>query len=168
MTTTRPVVEIADVAVRVEPEPGLDLEYTVRNGHRQAVWLVDDDDLVWSRRDDRIELSFARAHLAADVEPFGYFAPDTCEVGAGGVVERRVHLTWPQPLNRLWNDRAEAAPPPGLYRLRVRVGYGLTPSPEPSELDEDVDASVLRWQHEAVSEPVEVRVPDYSVDGAPQ
>jgi hypothetical protein len=48
------------------------------------------------------------------------------------------------------------------------VGYGLTPSPEPSELDEDVDASVLRWQHEAVSEPVEVRVPDYSVDGAPQ
>lgn len=80
---------------------------------------------------------------------------------AGGQVRREVELTWPQRLSRLWNSEGVATPAPGRYRVRMRVGYGLTPEPPPPVAGEDIEAPVLRWQHEAVSPWVEMIVPEY-------
>lgn len=159
-------VTVAITAAESTDDPGLALTYEVGNEGEAPVWLVDDDDLVWSREGDRLELSYARAPLQEGVEPFGYFDPEVRELAPGERVRKTVSLTWPQSLSGLWNDRREADPPPGSYGLCVRVGYGPTPEPDAPGPDEDVETPVLRWQREAVSDPVEVEI-ERSTGGEP-
>lgn len=160
MTASTDGVRVVVAAAGATAEPGLEVTYEVHNGGEDPVWVVDEDDLVWSREGDRIELSYARAPMDGGAEPFGYFEPAVTEVGAGESIRRTVQLSWPLELNPLWNDHFEVDPPPGSYDLRVRIGYGNTPEPESPDLDEEVEEPVLRWQHEAVSDPVGIRVPE--------
>lgn len=159
---SREVVVTIEAITEPATEPGLDLPYVVRNAGEESVWLVDEGDLVWNRRGDLIELSFARAPLRDDVEPFGYFVPEVRELRPGEAVEKEVRLRWPESVSPLWNEETEIAPEPGSYDLRVRVGYGPYPEPDPPGLGADVDEGVLRWQREAVSDPVPVRIEEYS------
>lgn len=158
-------VTVAVQTAEATAEPGLEVVFEVHNGGEDPVWVVDEDELVWSREGDRIELSYARAPMDEGVEPFGYFEPAVSEVGAGESLRRTVSLRLPLELNPLWNDNFEVDPPPGRYDLRVRIGYGHSPEPESPDLDEAVEAPVLRWQREAVSDPVGVRVPDREDSG---
>lgn len=160
MTANADGVTVTVLSAEATAEPGLAVTFEVHNGGEDPVWVVDEDELVWSRADDRIELSYARAPMDEGAEPFGYFHPAVSELGAGESLRRTVRLSWPLELNPLWNDHFEVDPSPGHYDLRVRIGYGLSPEPESADLDEDVEAPVLRWQRESVSDPVEIRVPD--------
>jgi hypothetical protein len=148
-------VEIAGI----EERPGaVELRYVARNDGAAPVWVVDDGWLAWRPAGHRIELVYARVPIAKGTRPFGYFPPQTAQLAAGAALEREVSLTFPQPLSRLWNDRDEADPEPGAYEVAVRIGYGETPQPGPPELGQSVEAPVLAWQHEAVSEPVPLRI----------
>lgn len=146
-------VEIVDVASSAEP-PGAELRYLIRNDSDATAWVVDDGWLAWRRDGRRIELCYARVPMRPGVEPFGYFDPEVVAIAPGGTLERTVTLSWPQPLSGMWNTDRVAAPPPGEYEVTVRIGYAATPKPEPAQtLDEGVEAPVLAWQREAVSEP---------------
>jgi hypothetical protein len=138
---------------------GGELRYTVRNDGARAVWVVDDGWLVWRREGNRIELGFQRVLLRPGIEPFGYFVPQVAPLEPGGELTRTVSLTWPQPLDRMWNEEREVSLPPGEYEVVVRIGYGETAKPPPTQrVGEGVEAPVLAWQHEAVSEPVTLTV----------
>jgi hypothetical protein len=152
-------VEIVEAAGTAEPR-GAQVRYVVRNGGDATLWLVDDDWLVWRAEGSRIELSYARAPLQPSVVPFGYFPPAVASLDPGAEIERVAELTWPQRLDGLWNAEDSADPPPGRYELSVRVGFGETPEPPPPQaVGEGVEAPVLGWQREAVSEPVELVLP---------
>lgn len=152
-------VSITIVKVTEPDAPGLDLTYAVTNVSEKPVWLVDDDDLVWNREGDEIELSFARATLDESVEPFGYFDPAVRKLHPEETIEKEIRLRWPHRVNTLWNDSSKIDPEPGSYTVRVRVGYGLEPEPDSPALGEPIDDGVLRWQHEAVSDSITVRIP---------
>ena len=148
------------VTVEITAAEPREVRYVVRNEGDVPVWVVDDGWLVWRQDGRRIELGFQRAPMQPGVEPFGYFDPQVVELVAGAELWRTVALAWPQRLDRMWNETAEAAPEPGEYELAVRAGYGETPSPPPvTEVGEAVEAPVLDWQHEAVSEPVPLTIP---------
>ena len=139
--------------------PGAELRYVVRNDSDTTLWIVDDGWLVWRHERDRIELCYARVPMRPGVQPFGYFDPQVLALDPGEELERTVALTWPQSLSRMWNAEGEVDPEPGEYEVTVRIGYGTTPRPEPSqELGESVEAPVLAWQKEAVSEPARLVV----------
>lgn len=150
-------VEIAGV---VSASAGAELRYVVRNDGNATVWLVDDGWLVWRREGNRIELGFQRVPLRPGIEPFGYFDPQVAPIEPGGELTRTVALSWPQPLDRMWNEEREVALPPGEYEVAVRVGYGGSEKAPPVQrVGEGVETPVLAWQHEAVSEPVTLTVP---------
>ena len=104
--------------------------------------------------------------MSRGAQVFGYFPPSVLEVGPNERVNRVVSLTWPQSLDRLWNSCNEAAPNPGDYRVSIRIGYGLTPSPELPGLGEGVEAPVQRWQRLAVSKNVLMNVPEQNAFSA--
>jgi len=148
------------VSVEIVAAEPRELRYGVRNEGDARVWVVDDGWLVWRQEGDRIELGFQRVRMRPGVEPFGYFNPQVAGLDAGAEVERTVALAWPQALDRMWNETAEAAPEPGEYEVAIRVGYGETPEPPPvTRVGESVEAPVLGWQREAVSEPVRLAIP---------
>jgi hypothetical protein len=149
-------VQIVDIAERTDPR-GADLRYVVRNGSGGTIWVVDDGWFAWRLEDARIELNFARVRMQPGVEPFGYFSPEVVAVEAGAELERTVALSWPQPLSGMWNAARSADPPPGEYEAVVRVGWADSPAPPPPDTA-DVEAPVLAWQREAVSEPVRLVV----------
>lgn len=157
-------VEVAVEIVRVisTPDPSSTTVVHVVVNHGYApVWLVDDQWLIWNQQGNRIELSYKRGPLRPGRQIFGYFNPEVAEIPPGGKVTRETKLSWPQSLDLLWNDSSQAAPLPGRYEVQVRVGYGTTPRPDEPELGESIDASVLRWQKEALSSPVWMEVPPY-------
>jgi hypothetical protein len=156
-------VEIAELTGRSDP-PGADVRYVVRNGSASTIWLVDDGWLAWRQEGRRIELCYARVRMQPGVVPFGYFPPEVVPLAPGSELERTASLSWPQRLSGLWNADEFASPAPGEYELAVRIGYGESPEPGPPErLGEGVEAPVMAWQREAVSEParlvVEARSP---------
>jgi hypothetical protein len=141
--------------------PVCSLEYVVQNQTPAPIWLVNDNWLIWRQQGESIELCYARGHLRPGAQVFGYFPPAVVAIEPGDCVTRRVDLTWPQPLEGLWNGQLAAAPAPGTYLLCVRVGYGCSPKPSSPELEEGVEASVFRWQQEAVSDAKVFMVPAY-------
>jgi hypothetical protein len=156
---TAVTVEIVAAEPRTDP-PGADFRYVVRNDGDATVWVVDDGWLVWRRQGRRIELGFQRVPMQPGAVPFGYFDPQVVALEPGAELTRAITLTWPQPLERMWNESAEAAPPAGEYEVAVRVGYGESPAPPPvTQVGESVEAPVLGWQREAVSAPVPLTVP---------
>lgn len=139
---------------------GAELRYTVRNDGDAMVWVVDDGWLVWRREGGRVELGFQRVLLRPGIEPFGYFNPQVAPLEPGAELTRTVSLTWPQTLDRMWNEEREVSLPPGEYEVAVRIGYGESERPPPPQrVGEGVEAPVRAWQHEAVSEPVPLTVP---------
>ncbi|TAK09724.1 MAG: hypothetical protein EPO39_01755 [Candidatus Manganitrophaceae bacterium] len=146
-------VEITDVSDR---GTSTTITYAVTNRSDAPVWLVNDDWFVWRQKDSDVEISFARGPMRKGTQVFGYFPPQTVEIPPGGRIEKQFTLHWPQRLSRIWNEAEAAERPPGRFRLSVRVGYGLTPEPEPPKRGEGVEEPVLRWQKEAASPPVEI------------
>ncbi len=139
---------------------GAELRYAVRNDGDRTVWVVDDGWLVWRREGIRIELGFQRVLLRPGIEPYGYFVPQVAPIEPGAELTRTVSLTWPQPLDRMWNEEREVSLSPGEYEVVVRVGYGESERPPPVQrVGEGVETPVLAWQREAVSEPVTLTVP---------
>ncbi len=139
---------------------GAELRYAVRNDGDRTVWVVDDGWLVWRREGIRIELGFQRVLLRPGIEPYGYFVPQVAPIEPGAELTRTVSLTWPQPLDRMWNEEREVSLSPGEYEVVVSVGYGESERPPPPQrVGEGVEAPVLAWQHEAISEPVALTVP---------
>jgi hypothetical protein len=153
-------VEISKVSSQ-ETDPSTHLEYEVSNDGDVSIWLVDDEWLIWNQKGNQIELSFKRGKMKRGAQVFGYFSPETVALNPGDRVSRPVELTWPQPLDPLWNDERVAAPAPGQYQISVQVGYGITAEPEPPKLGEGVEARVFRWQKEATSPAVPMTVPAY-------
>jgi hypothetical protein len=155
------MVTIVSAVMHVTP-PGWHLEYEVKNTGQASIWLVVDESLVLRRDGGHIELSYARAKMVPGVKVFGYFDPQVVELRPGESLRRSVDITWPCRLNDIFNVEREAAPPPGEYQVSLRVGFGTTPGPGAPKLGEGVEAPVLRWQQEAVSPPVRLRIPQYS------
>jgi hypothetical protein len=153
-------VEITEVRSQSMP-PRTQLDYEVQVVGSRPVWLVDDGFLTWRQRDGEIELSLARGRLQPGAQPFGYFNPAVVKLEPGERVRRRIELSWPQSLSRLWNESSLATPAPGRHPVSVRVGYGLSPSPALPQAGAPVEAPVLRWQQEAVSPAVGLDVPEY-------
>src|SRR2546422_966596 len=144
------LVLIVSAATQTSP-PAWHLEYEVRNPGSAPVWLIVDEELVLSHAGVRIELSYARGKMRPGIQPFGYFDPNVVEIPAGKSSRQTVEVAWPCRLSGIWNPVREAALPPGEYEVSVRIGYASTPAPDAPELDEGVEAHVLRWQREAVS-----------------
>jgi hypothetical protein len=155
-------VSISQIKTAQEP-PSTSVEFVVCNDSAAPVWLVNDQWLIWHQAGQEIELGFQRGAMRPGSHVFGYFPPTVTKIEPGSSHRRAVELRWPQPLDLLWNNSERAAPPPGLYQVSVRVGYGLTPEPESPKLGESVEAPVLKWQCEAVSQPVPMEVPAYPV-----
>ncbi len=137
------------------------VEYEVRNTTSAPIWLVNDGWLIWRQEGTQIELSYVRGAMRPGSQVFGYFLPSVIRIEPGDSLPLAADLNWPYRLDLLWNTERRAAPLPGDYQISVRVGYGLTPVPDDSGLDESVEAPVLRWQKEAVSQPVPIKVPFY-------
>ena len=154
------LVSIVSALVRTSPV-AWHLEYEVRNPEQTPIWLVVKESLVLRRDGQRIELSYARGKMQPGAQPFGYFDPEVVQVPPGGSVRRSVEIDWPVRLSDLWNAEREVALPPGEYEVSVRIGYGTTPKPPPPGLGESVEAPVLRWQKEAVSQPTRLKLPGY-------
>ena len=147
------------VTVEIVAAEPREVRYLVRNDGDAPVWVVDDGWLVWRHEGRRIELGFQRVPMQPGVEPFGYFNPQVAALEPGGELERTVTLAWPQPLSRIWNEADEVTPVAGDYEVAVRVGYGETPEPPPvTQVGESVEAPVLGWQREVVSEPVPLTI----------
>jgi hypothetical protein len=155
-------VKITRVTCHLDP-PSTNLEFVVRNEGSVPVWLVNDRWLIWQQKGQRIYLSFHRGKMRAGAQVFGYFNPEVTIIRPGHSITQTVNLNWPQPLDSLWNNKSQAAPSPGLYQISVRVGYGMSYKPGPPELNESIDAGVFRWQKVAVSTPVPMEVPPYTV-----
>lgn len=153
-------VEIVRAVGKTQP-PSTQVEYEVRNHTRAPIWLVNDKWLIWSRAGKTLELSFKRGKMRKGSQVFGYFPPAVVRVDPGGSVRTAVNLAWPQQLDPLWNFEQSAAPPPGEYRLSVRVGFGTSPEPGRPLPGESVEDPVFRWQKEAVSPAVLVTIPSY-------
>jgi hypothetical protein len=151
-------VEIVEVTSSSAP-PAAELRYVIRNDSDRTVWVVDDGWLVWRLKERHLELCYARVPMREGVQPFGYFDPRVVALEPGSAIERDVSLTWPQPLSRLWNDASEANPEPGEYAVTIRIGYAETPKPEPPRSPEEgVEAPVLAWQQETISDPASLVV----------
>ncbi|MFC7737929.1 hypothetical protein ACFQX4_19315 [Roseomonas sp. GCM10028921] len=163
---TAPEVEVIAASSGTEP-PATRLRYAVRNAGPQPVWVVDDRWLTWRQSAREIELSFRRERLQPGAVPFGYFAPQVAELPPGAELQRELELTWPQPLSPLWNEAPVAAPPPGAYAARLRIGYGTSPAPDDPRPGEPAEAATLRWQRDALSPPHPVEVPPYPQVAAP-
>jgi len=155
------IVEIVRVESRTEP-PATQVEYAVKNNSSGPVWVVNDNWLIWSQAGKAIELSFKRGSMRKGSEVFGYFPPAVVRVDPGGSIRATIELAWPQRLDRLWNADSAAAPLPGDYDLRVRIGYGLTPEPEKPKHGEGVEDPVFRWQQEATSPASTMTIPAYA------
>jgi hypothetical protein len=153
-------VEIVSISSQMNP-PASRLEYEVRNYTSAPIWLVDDGWLIWRQAGKEIELCYARGKMRPGAQVFGYFPPSVVKTEPGGSISRVVHLTWPHPLDRLWNAEPNAAPPPGEHQVSVRIGYGVTADPDAPGLSEGVEAPVFRWQREAASTAVPMQVPPY-------
>ncbi len=151
------VVKIVSVSSQTIP-PGILLEYEVFNGSDTHIWMVDDDWFIWRQTGKHIELSFARGKMRSSVEVFGYFLPSVVKIDPDDKISKVIKLTWPQPLNKIWNEKSIIAPAAGDYTLSVRVGYGFTPGPDESRIEIDVETPVLCWQREAVSQTVQFKV----------
>jgi hypothetical protein len=154
------VVSIVAAIVQERP-PAWHLEYEVRNQGRTAIWLVVDESLVFRQVGRHIELSYARTKMQPGAQAFGYFDPEVLAIPPGASVRRSVEISWPSRLSDLWNDKREAKPPPGEYEVSVRVGVASTAAPPSPKVGEGVEAAVLRWQEEAVSPPVRIKIPPY-------
>lgn len=155
-------VQIAQAIVTIDP-PAWNLAYLVANHGTTTAWLVADNWLVFSQNGNQIELSLARHRLQPGTHVFGYFDPAVTPIPANGSIRRPLIVPWPAPLSDLWNARSEATPPPGRYDVSIRVGYGFTPAPDPPGANEDVEDPVQRWQQIAVSPPLSLDVPIYTV-----
>lgn len=153
-------VEILRISSQTNP-PSTQLEYRVSNETHAPIWLVEDGWLIWRQKGRAIELCYARGTMQPGSHVFGYFPPSVVQVKAGESVSHVIDLLWPQALDRLWNNTNIAAPPPGRYEVSVRIGYGETAEPDPPDLNESVEAPVLRWQKEAVSKAISFDVPPY-------
>jgi hypothetical protein len=160
-------VAVVDVTSRGKP-PSTQLLFEVRNDSTAPIWLVDEWWPIWSRTGTDIELSYKRGRMQPGAQVFGYFTPEVIMIEPSQGLSRTVEHTWPQPLDRLWNDVEWAASPPGEVRVRVRLGYGRTSEPKPPRSGEGVEGPVLRWQREVVSPAVSMVVPSYqSLSGEP-
>ena len=153
-------VVITQVAGQTMPSASK-IEYEVRNTTSVPIWLVNDGWLIWRQAGTQIELSYARGAMRPGSQVFGYFLPSVVQIEPGGNLSLAIELRWPYGLDLLWNTERRAAPLPGDYQISVRVGYGLTPKPDDPGLHESVEAPVLRWQKEAVSQPVPMNVSFY-------
>lgn len=154
-------VSISSAISQTNP-PAWRLEYEVRNQGQEDVWLIVDESLVFRRDGARIELSYARGKMEPGVKVFGYFDPKVVKIPPAGSQRRSVEISWPCRLSDIWNVETEAMPPSGEYEVSVRVGFASTATPEPVQVGEAVEASVLRWQKEAVSPPVRITIPVYT------
>jgi hypothetical protein len=134
----------------------------VCNNREEPIWLVNDHWLIWRQLGHEIELSYARGKMRPGAQVFGYFPPAVLKMEPDDRVSRSILLTWPHSLDRLWNAVSIAAPSVGEYRVFIRIGYGLTASPEPPGVGEGVEMPVFRWQQEALSAavPMIVSPPD--------
>ncbi len=155
------MVSIVSAMVQVSP-PAWQLEYEVRNLARTVFWLVVDESLVLRRDDAHMELSYARGKMQPGVQVFGYFDPKVAKIPPGGSLRRSVEITWPCSLSDIWNAEHEATPPPGEYEVSVRIGFASTAAPKPPKVGEGVEAPVLSWQKETVSQPVRIAIPPYT------
>ncbi len=155
------LVSIVSVIVQVSP-PAWRLEYEVRNVGGAVIWLVVDESLKMRHDDVHIELSYSRGRMQPGVQVFGYFNPIVANIPPGRSLRRSVEIIWPCPLSDIWNAEREATPPPGEYEVTVRVGFGLTKTPKPPKLGENVENPALLWQNEAVSQPVRIAIPPYT------
>lgn len=158
--TSDVLVTISEITATSDP-PKTRVEFVVRNNRIASIWLVNDRWLIWRQNGQAIELGLERGGMRPGAHVFGYFSPDVVKVESQSAYRSAVELQWPLPLDLLWNDLEEAAPAPGLYQTSVRVGYGLTEKAEPPKLGERVQAPVLRWQREAVSDAVAMQIPEY-------
>ena len=140
------------------------IAYEACNAAGQTLWLVDEPALTLHAAPGRIELSYARAPLQPGALPFGYFNPRRTPLAGGECLRRHIDISWPARLSTLWNPAREAAPAPGDYAVTVRVGYGETLEPAAPQPGEDVQDSVLRWQHTALSAPVTLTIAPYAAD----
>jgi hypothetical protein len=138
---------------------GVEIEYQVRNRSRASIWLVDDGFLSWHQSGAELELSYARERMRPGAQPFGYYDPKVVELAPGARLNRKVQLTWPQPLDRLWNPVKEGELTPGEHPLKIKIGYGHSSKPPDPKLHEGVEAPVLRWQNVASSAAVTLKVP---------
>jgi hypothetical protein len=154
------IVSISQIKTTQAP-PSTSVEFVVRNNSIAPIWLVNDQWLIWRQRGQAIELSLQRGPMRPGAQVFGYFSPAVVNIESQSTYRSAVELRWPQPLDLLWNSIEEAAPAPGVYQTALRIGYGLTAEPEPPKLGESVEAPVLRWQREAVSAAVAMKIPEY-------
>jgi hypothetical protein len=143
--------------------PSTKVKFVVSNRGTAPIWLVDDGWPIWKQRGRLLEVSLARGKMQPGAQAYGYFDPVVTKIGPGKHATRTVELAWPLPLSRLWNAMAQATPEPGDYRFRIRVGYGLKAKPDRVRLGEEIEAPVLRWQQEAVSDPHSLIVPPYDI-----
>ncbi len=153
------LVSIVSATVTASP-PAWNIAYEVHNTGQSVVWLVVDESLKLRRKNNHIELSYARGKMQSGVQVFGYFDPKAVKLLPGESLRRFVDITWPCHLSDIWNNERVSSPPFGIYEVTVRVGFALTAAPK-LEGGESVEGSVLRWQMEAVSPSVQMEIQQY-------
>jgi hypothetical protein len=154
------LVMITSVIVKPSP-PTWHIEYDVCNVGKSVIWLIIDESLVFRRDDRHIELSYAREKMQPGVQVFGYFNPAVANIPPDGSLRRSVEINWPCHLSDIWNIEREVSPPPGEYKVSVRIGFASTEAPQPPNVGEDVEVPVMHWQKEAVSTLVQIVIPPY-------
>src|SRR6266481_2714987 len=105
-----------------------------------------------------VRVSPSAWHLKYGVQVFGYFDPKVVKIPPGGSLRRLVEITWPCRLSDIWNDEREAMPPPGVYKVSVRIGFASTAAPKAPKVGEGVEAPVMAWQKTTVSPAVQIAI----------
>ena len=154
------LVSIKSVVVKTSPSTW-HIEYNVCNLGRAVIWLIIDESLVLRCKNMHIELSYAREKMQPGVQVFGYFNPAVVNIPPDGSLLRSVEINWPCHLSDIWNIEREVSPPPGEYKVSVRIGFALTEAPQHPNVGEDVEVPVMHWQKEAVSPLVQIVIPPY-------
>ena len=156
------LVVIVSATAQLNP-PAWNLEYDVRNTGKIQIWLVVEESLRLQQDETHIELSYARGKMRPGTKVFGYFIPKVAGLLPGESLRQSIKVSWPCRLSDIWNAEREVALPIGEYDVSVRVGFGRTAEPESPKVAEEIEASVLRWQKEAVSQSVRIRIPPHAL-----
>lgn len=143
------VVEISSIK-KSELEGSNLVLYKVSNFYNKNIFLVADNWFTWAAHDSVVEISFARAKMQAGVNVFGYFLPSVIKVVPKQSIVKELHLSFPLKLDTIWNKEKQVVLKKGNYRLKLKVGYGLSEKIDEGNFLTPED-QVMNWQKIAES-----------------
>ena len=127
-----------------------EIKFKICNHFEKSIWLVSDNWMVWKKKENYFEISFARELMTENVRVFDYFLPNLIMIKPHEVFFQSNIFYWPYKLNTIWNKDSFIDFDEGYEVLRAKFGYGFTPKIK-YHSDKLVEENIMLWQQYAYS-----------------